>query len=204
MKGLGGFEGNAQTLRILTKLEKKTTVDDDNIPVKNHIDCRCGLNLTYRTLASILKYDREIPTVRDAHDKIIKGYYQTEKDIVDKIRNNILGGRLGRELKTIECQIMDIADDIAYSTYDLEDAFKAGFLSPLIIVSSSPRLVEKVAKEVSDRLEDSDFKENCVYEIFANIFNLFDDNAIDEINSIIVDTEYENITDGLNAAFHLC
>ena len=34
------------------------------------------------------------------------------------------------EFKTIECAIMDLADDIAYSTYDLEDAFKAGFVTP--------------------------------------------------------------------------
>lgn len=62
MRDQGGFEGNAQTLRILTRLEKKETKD---FPLKSptprlfdgHEDLRTGLNLTMRSLASILKYD---------------------------------------------------------------------------------------------------------------------------------------------------
>src|SRR5262249_52463100 len=52
-------------------------------------------------------------------------------------------------LKTIECQIMDLADDIAYSTYDLEDTFKAGFLNPLDLLSLPEEFRERVAKAVS-------------------------------------------------------
>jgi dGTPase len=57
------------------------------------------------------------------------------------------------EFKTIECSIMDVADDIAYSTYDLEDAFKAGFLDPLSMLSSSNDLIEGVAKKVDERIK---------------------------------------------------
>ena len=88
MRDQGGFEGNAQTLRILTRLEKKETVE---FPVKSptprlfdgHVDLRTGLNLTMRSLASILKYDELIPHSRD-HEKIRKGYYSTERDLVYK------------------------------------------------------------------------------------------------------------------------
>src|SRR5437016_1329006 len=52
------------------------------------------------------------------------------------------------KFKTIECQIMDLADDIAYSTYDLEDTFKAGFLTPLDLLAKY-ELYESVAGKMS-------------------------------------------------------
>lgn len=175
MKNYGGFEGNAQTLRILTKLEKKTTLDQDFIPVKNGDDRRSGLNLCYRTLAAILKYDAEIPSHREPEDTLKKGYYYTERDIVEKIRLNVLGGDADKRLKTIECQIMDIADDIAYSTYDLGDAFKGGFLSPLGILSSNEELINKVA-------EKSQVSASEVREILGKTYGqLFDGERIKDL-----------------------
>src|SRR5262245_19136261 len=57
-------------------------------------------------------------------------------------------------LKTVECQIMDIADDIAYSTYDFEDSLKAGFTSLLDILGmgQQQRLLRRVAVKVWKRL----------------------------------------------------
>jgi len=49
---------------------------------------------------------------------------------------------------------MDIADDIAYSTYDLEDSFKANFLEPLDLVTAPNRTIEAVAERVADSLEN--------------------------------------------------
>lgn len=176
MKDCGGFEGNAQTLRILTKLEKKTTLDRDFIPVKNGNDRRSGLNLCYRTLAAILKYDTEIPLVRKPEEPPRKGYYYTEKDIVEKIRVKVLGvNNMNRRLKTIECQIMDIADDIAYSTYDLEDAFKGGFLSPLGILSSKEEVINKVA-------ENAKVSAGEVREILGKTYGqIFDEERIKDL-----------------------
>jgi dGTPase len=145
----GGFEGNAQTFRILARLEKKVTKTKNDlgegIAVLNGKDNRCGLNLTARSLAAILKYDKKIPARnadREAkQNKVFKGYYECDLDIVVAIKQSVLGIDIKEieerriKFKTIECQIMDIADDIAYSTYDLEDAFKAGFLNPLKLVS---------------------------------------------------------------------
>ena len=117
MKPYGGFEGNAQTLRIVTRLEKKKrykeAVDGDD---------RAGYNLCHRTIASALKYDKLIPAMRGEDEDIVKGYYLSENTIVDRVKASILDGyQLKQEetFKTIECSIMDLADDIAYSVYDL-------------------------------------------------------------------------------------
>ena len=156
MRDAGGFEGNAQTLRILAKLEKK---GDSVSPFSGpgNTDSRIGLNLTHRTLASILKYDKTIPiesSKRPEPDKVMKGYYSSDMQLVENIKRDVIGtSGYGGEFKTIECQIMDLADDIAYSTYDLEDALKAGFVSPLEILNDSlnDALMQKVAKKVSDK-----------------------------------------------------
>ncbi len=89
---------------------------------------------------------------RKSDDKIVKGYYYTEKDIVQKIRDSVLQSPEDKKFKTIECQIMDIADDISYSTYDLEDAFKAEFLSPIGILASEPEFINRVSIEVQRAL----------------------------------------------------
>ena len=66
MKRSGGFEGNAQTLRLLSVIEKKAYADstgnnDDPCGIEvDGTDRRLGLNLTFRTLAAVLKYDRPI------------------------------------------------------------------------------------------------------------------------------------------------
>ena len=133
MRCMGGFEGNAQTLRILARLEKK----EADVPIESKADDGVGLDLTYRTLASVLKYDSCIPAKRKCDASISKGYYCSERELVESIKKAVLGGArvADGEFKTIECAIMDLADDIAYSTYDLEDAFKAGFVTPMQLVA---------------------------------------------------------------------
>ncbi len=161
MRDAGGFEGNAQTLRILAKLEKKGgSVNPFSGP--NNSDSRIGLNLTHRALASVLKYNKIIPIKNSERtpksDGVMKGYYNSEAELVENIKKNVVGstGYVG-EFKTIECQIMDLADDIAYSTYDLEDALKAGFISPIEILNDAldEKLMEKVAKKVSEKTNNS-------------------------------------------------
>ena len=135
MKSKGGFEGNAQTLRILARLEKKHRPESVN--KVNGEDPRAGLGLTHRTLAAVLKYDHCIKAPCRQDTSLQKGYYQSEKLLVNRIKQSVLGtNSFDGEFKTIECQIMDLADDIAYSTYDLEDALKAGFVSPIRLISA--------------------------------------------------------------------
>jgi dGTPase len=133
MKEHGGFEGNAQTLRILAKLEKRETNCRHPTGIDEFgRDLRCGLNLSARVLASVLKYDNEIPLERTQLDALQKGYYQSERDVVDWLKHHVAGrAAFTPKFKTVECQIMDVADDIAYSTYDQEDALKAKIFLPL-------------------------------------------------------------------------
>lgn len=175
MKQWGGFEGNAQTLRILAVVEKKETLDGGFEGIaRDGRDNRIGLNLTYRSLASILKYDNEIPQSRNNKDKLVKGYYSSEKELVRTIRKNVVPSHPAKSrLKTIECQIMDIADDIAYSTYDLEDGLKGGFVDPLMLLSMArtdsgllQRVTDKVRKECPKASSD------MVLEAIASTFRL--------------------------------
>lgn len=133
MRSHGGFEGNAQTLRILAAVERKLVRGADGIPAPIY-----GLDLTYRSLAAVLKYDAPIPPVRGKHgSELVKGYFATEATLVAEIKRRVAPGLPeSAPFKTIECSIMDIADDIAYSTYDLEDSLHAGFVSPLSLVNS--------------------------------------------------------------------
>ena len=158
MREFGGFEGNAQSLRIVSRLEKrqrKQSSDDDGRSVAGGIDQRAGLNLTYRTMAAMLKYDHAIPREaklrRGDRGTPVKGYYYTEAGLVAAIKAHVAPGAV--KFRTIECSIMDVADDVAYSTYDLEDAFKAGFLEPLSMLSASPTITRQVAQTVAGRLE---------------------------------------------------
>lgn len=145
MRECGGFEGNAQTLRILSRLEKKCWVPDGDV-ISTESDPRAGLNLCMRSLAAVLKYDHPIAINRQDHNKPQKGYYHSEIPLVAAIKKAVCPeGKQAGSFQTIECKIMDIADDIAYSTYDLEDALKAQFVSPLDFISKDTKFLKSVA-----------------------------------------------------------
>jgi len=168
----GGFEGNAQTLRILAHLEKRLTKasrsqskDGESLLSFGNIS---GLNLTARSIASIIKYDFAIPVLSPdtlperRQPELIKGYYKEEEDLVRDVKLRLgfepevfldgAGVRRETRFKTIEAQIMDIADDIAYSIYDLEDCLKSGVLSPLDLLNAPRELLEKIGSEMAYKL----------------------------------------------------
>lgn len=203
MKEHCGFEGNAQTLRILTKTEKKYTYIHDK-----KLDKRKGLNLTVRSLASILKYDEMIKETyeerfngdkakRNIGHTISKGYYLSEEGIVNFIKESLLKpygiepDDFTEPFKTIECQIMDIADDIAYSVCDIEDAFKAKFINPFDMIFAEKKLMETVAKKVTKFLGKT-ITGNKVYSILCDTFS--------QLFEIIEDEDYETI---INKTFYI-
>jgi len=147
----GGFEGNAQTLRLVTSLENRLGRDGG---VQAVYDEPRGLNLTVGTLAAILKYDRRHagPAYNDRGELLVtKGYYRDEEEIVRELKLR-LGVESGRALYTIECQIMDIADDIAYSAYDLEDTMEAGIVTPFDFISVDDATLHKITEYVNYQL----------------------------------------------------
>jgi dGTPase len=177
----GGFEGNAQTLRILSRLEKRTTKDELGCGVTEEgQDLRFGLDLCARTLAAILKYDNEIPRRREeaGYGKPIKGYYASEAPLVRQIKAAVTGrSDFGGMMNTVECSIMDIADDIAYSTYDLEDAFKAGFTSPVEMLAADNELLEDIAEGIKNPAAGIDDVRGVLLAVFKDYLADFDSSA---------------------------
>lgn len=99
------FEGNAQNFRILMFLEKRAGSDS-------------GLDLTAAMLLAINKY----PYCLDEPGRI-KGAYTQEWDVIHELRAK---WQLPEGCSTLEAQLMDLCDDIAYSTHDIEDGIRAG------------------------------------------------------------------------------
>jgi dGTPase len=112
---IGGFEGNAQTLRLLTRIEPKVFGPDG----KSY-----GLNLTRASLDASCKYPwPEQQGIPDPSGRSKFGFYADDFPAFEWLRQ----GAPDR-VKCIEAQVMDLSDDIAYSVHDFEDAIVSGYL----------------------------------------------------------------------------
>ncbi len=104
----GGFDHNAQSLRIVTRLERRYAEFD-------------GLNLTWETLEGLAKHNGPLT---DAQGRALKG------EVPETIRS--FSARFDLELDryaSVEAQAAAIADDIAYDTHDIDDGLRAGLLT---------------------------------------------------------------------------
>lgn len=120
-QGIGGFEGNAQTLRVMTRLEAKV-ID----PVTG---LSAGLNVTRASLDASCKY----PWPREPGNPKF-GYYADDAEIFHWLREGAPGTRT-----CLEEQVMDWADDVAYSVHDFEDALHAGHATLAMFTSLTER-----------------------------------------------------------------
>ena len=112
---IGGFEGNAQTLRLLTRLEPKVFGRDGSA---------YGLNLTRASLDASCKYPWPASSsVADPSGRAKFGFYEEDHAVFEWIRE----GAPDRQ-RCIEAQVMDLSDDIAYSVHDFEDAVVNGYI----------------------------------------------------------------------------
>lgn len=113
----GGFEGNAQTLRVLSRLEAKVE--------------HAGLNLTRASLDATCKY----PWEREAAQRKF-GVYADDLPVFTWFRE----GAPPRK-KCLEAQVMDWADDVAYSVHDVEDGIFSGFIDVGTLLSNPDELL---------------------------------------------------------------
>lgn len=168
----GGFEGNAQTLRILTNVEKKRP------------DFR-GLNLTYRGMFSVVKYFNKFDYEKFKEDgNSQKFIYDEDYDLLSKfVEENEL------KLRTIDVQIVDIADEIAYAAHDLEDGlrikaftidellhdYKAqyGESDSYIKLEELVKLARKKAGYGGNKIDSSQYSKLFRQELTSMLINLF-------------------------------
>ena len=142
MTGFGGFEGNAQTLRILTRLEPKRFAADGS---------SLGLNLTRATLDASCKYPWSLPEAAPGSMKF--GYFSDDAPVFAWLRDGAPERR-----KCVEAQVMDFSDDVAYSVHDFEDAIVSEHIDPLILTSRSGHsaLIRAVAEWADGRFSADD------------------------------------------------
>ncbi|GAB3666393.1 deoxyguanosinetriphosphate triphosphohydrolase [Streptomyces sparsus] len=121
----GGFEGNAQSLRLLARLEPKRFTADGR-PV--------GLNLTRAALDAATKY----PWPQGEHPTDPKsqkfGVYADDLPVFEWYRRGAPA-----EQQCFEAQVMDWSDDVAYSVHDVEDGLHAGHLDPNVLLADTER-----------------------------------------------------------------
>lgn len=193
MREYGGFEGNAQTLRIVAKLE----------PYSKGF----GMNLTRRTLLGFVKYpalinqlwqsqaehDPALPFITAHHWLPAKGVYNCDQDIFnwviapfsntdkDLLQSNKPWDdfRNKTQFKSLDCAIMEMADDIAYAVHDLEDAIATETLSasdwhnyalPKLKALDSPWLTQNL-ESLTQRLFTND--ESLRKDAIGELVNLF-------------------------------
>lgn len=134
----GGFEGNAQTLRLLSRLEAKTFAPDGR---------SVGLNLTRATLAACVKYPWSRGEAPDGAGKNWGekfGVYADDVELFDWVRADVEPRH-----RPIEAQVMDLSDDIAYSVHDIEDGVVGGWFT-LDLASLDESSVNAVARDWYD------------------------------------------------------
>lgn len=134
------FEGNAQTIRILTRLQHG---------VGSH-----GLDLTAGTLAALMKYPVRANQTGSTAESKKYGFFNTEADKVSMVWSKT---GLSSGIRHPLAWIMEAADDIAYSVLDVEDAIKKGILSPEDVYFTLKSDVRDDSGDVCVKLKE-DFK----------------------------------------------
>ncbi|WP_372881979.1 anti-phage deoxyguanosine triphosphatase [Psychromonas sp.] len=190
----GGFEGNGQTFRILTQLEPYTEFNGMNLTRRSLL----GL-LKYPVCLSQISAAYPIDTSRNFRElkteewMPAKGIYDHDQDLLNQVLSPLsesdqtlfqsLRPQKGHapshkksRYKSLDCSIMEIADDIAYGVHDLEDAIAMGFIS-------KPLWQEKVVMQLS-QITDFSLQEQLT-ELSDKLFSLQHFKRKDAIGALV-------------------
>lgn len=146
---IGRFEGNAQNFKIINDIEKK-------------FPTTTGLNLTYRLLLAINKY------IVKENTKVEKFLYKKDyEDLEEKRKQTDLIGE-----RTLDVQIIDVADEIAYAVHDLEDGLSMGYFTiDEIIYLLKMLLNEKDKTNQTDGVDAETQHDSNEVKMFLEIVN---------------------------------
>ena len=168
MKSVGGFDHNAQTLRIVTKLEKKYAEFD-------------GLNLTWESLEGIVKHNgpinKNIPVVIKDHQKFILKHKPSHNLNLKKYAG-------------LEAQVAAIADDIAYCNHDIDDGIRAGLFSLRSIEEIDH--IGSIVNKIRNKWADIDEK-RLIHETIRWLINYMVNDVVSEAMRIIHKEKFHNV-----------
>jgi dGTPase len=153
MAPYGGFDHNAQSLKVVTRLERKYANFD-------------GLNLTFETLEGLAKHNGPVPDDGAPHVRLLHA----------AIAAAGLAGRLHLDaFAPAEAQAAAIADDIAYNSHDIDDGLRAGFIVPddLREVPLAGPFVHEAARPGADQ-------HRVIYEVNRRIITALIDDVVRE------------------------
>jgi dGTPase len=154
MTGYGGFDHNAQSFKVVTRLERKYAAFD-------------GLNLTLETLEGLAKHNGPLAPEDVAADGVLRR-------AIDEA--GIAAGRLHPELYApAEAQVAAIADDVAYNSHDLDDGLRAGLiaLDDLRDVPLAGQFVRQAPRGTTD-------SQRTIYEVNRRIITTMIDDVVRE------------------------
>lgn len=189
------FDGNAQTFRLLTRLQL--------------LNDRYGLNLTVATLAALIKYPSVYgPGGKKGFKKF--GIFASEEEIVEKVWHHT-GLRAG--VRHPLAYVMEACDDIAYSIIDAEDTIKKGYASfydlmdHLEEASGGDPVIDTVVKTARDKNREFKKERLSSQELNDISMQMFRVKAIAEMVTAATDVFVEHITpmmeEGLGLDFEL-
>ncbi|MEJ2291788.1 MAG: deoxyguanosinetriphosphate triphosphohydrolase [Deinococcales bacterium] len=155
-QGIGGFDHNKQSLRIVTELERRYP----DFP---------GLNLSWETLEGIMKHE-------------------TEYDLPDP------SWEPDRQ-PSLEAQVVNVADELAYNAHDLDDGLRSGHLSPLVIGEV------RIVRELMERLgiDARDFANTQRYYLIRELLGDVITDAAEHTHARLVEAGVETAADVRNA-----
>ena len=154
-KDIGGFEGNAQSFRLLTRLEPKAF----DVATGPRAGQSIGLNLTRAALDAASKY----PWTK-RYGQVKFGVYDDDVDVFNWVRNDRTD-----DITCFEAQVMDWSDDVSYSVHDVEDAVFAGHVNIDILKSKTGR---SEIIEVAQSWSGNEFAVELLYEALLRISSL--------------------------------